>query len=155
MLGLNFHFALLMLTCLFVLINTFLFVFQRNIQNMQADQEPSLSVGKLRFQLLTNYRMNEALELLKQSLIRRSQFSIFGRFDVRDEVLQDLEQLCRYIISDGFSVIAVDESNGNVIGVAFNKVRVSEDCSFFISVFSFRFSVNGSLHGEVLKSMFI
>lgn len=92
------------------------------------NKQLSTMIDGLKVQFLTEDLMDRAFQLVKQNImIPNNVHWNFGNVDVRDQVLLELEQLCSIILSDGFSVVAIDESTGNIMGVAFNKLRVSKD----------------------------
>lgn len=90
------------------------------------EDEGSLSISAIGFYRLTENRVDEAIDILIQKLLRTSDLSVHGIFDDESEVMKEVEEFYRNIFADGFSVVAVDESNGKVIAVAFIKIRLSK-----------------------------
>lgn len=87
----------------------------------------SIEDGAIEFESLTDDTLEGALNVIRNSFFVYE--SVSRGVDLLSEpgASKELEELCLDAAKDGISVVAIDVANGEVIGVAFNKMQVLQN----------------------------
>ncbi|XP_003701210.1 arylalkylamine N-acetyltransferase 1 [Megachile rotundata] len=87
----------------------------------------SIEDGAIEFESLTDDTLEGALNVIRNSFFIYE--SVCRGVDLLSEpgASKELEELCLDAAKDGISVVAIDVANGEVIGVAFNKMQVLQN----------------------------
>lgn len=81
--------------------------------------------GQIEFESMTSDHLDGALHLLRDSFFPDENVSQGVEIMSEKGAINELEELCIDAARDGVSVVAIDVSTGEVVGVAFNKIQVS------------------------------
>lgn len=85
--------------------------------------------GQIEFESLSDETLEGALNVIRKTFFFYE--SVCVAVDLMSEpgASEELEELCLYAAKDGVSVVAIDITTNEVVGVAFNKIQVSEQRS--------------------------
>ncbi|XP_011707436.1 PREDICTED: uncharacterized protein LOC105462500 isoform X1 [Wasmannia auropunctata] len=89
----------------------------------------SIDNGQIEFESLSDETLEGALEVIRKTFFLYESVSIAVEMNSEPGACAELEELCLYAAKDGVSVVAIDITTNEVIGVAFNKLQVSTDSS--------------------------
>lgn len=82
--------------------------------------------GQIEFESLTDETLEGALEVMRKSFFVYESVSVGVEVNTEPGASKELEELCLNAAKDGISVVAIDVSTNEVVGVAFNKIQVSK-----------------------------
>jgi len=82
--------------------------------------------SQIEFQSLSDETLEGALDVIRKSFFLHESVSIGVELKSDPGACKELEELCLIAAKDGVSVVAIDNHTNEVIGVAFNKIQVSE-----------------------------
>ncbi|XP_024881101.1 uncharacterized protein LOC112460579 isoform X1 [Temnothorax curvispinosus] len=85
--------------------------------------------GQIEFESLTDETLEGALDVIKKSFFLYESVSIGVELNSEPGASEELKELCLYAAKDGVSVVAIDITTNEVVGVAFNKIQVSANSS--------------------------
>ncbi|XP_072761792.1 uncharacterized protein [Anoplolepis gracilipes] len=85
--------------------------------------------GRIEFESLTDETLEGALEVLRKSFFIYESISIAVDLNSEPGACEELEELCLNAAKDGVSVVAIDITSNEVVGVCFNKIQVSDNSS--------------------------
>ncbi|XP_011869728.1 PREDICTED: uncharacterized protein LOC105563058 isoform X2 [Vollenhovia emeryi] len=94
----------------------------------------SIENGQIEFESLSDETLEGALNVLRKSFFPGESVCVALELTSEPGAPEELEELCLYAAKDGVSVVAIDITTNEVIGVAFNKIQVttnSSEKSFF------------------------
>lgn len=81
--------------------------------------------GMYFYKTLTEDRVNDALEVMRYGFIPDECVFTGLMIAENQRATQDVMSMCRLIVADGASVVAVETATGRIVGVAFNKIQVT------------------------------
>lgn len=93
--------------------------------------------GQIEFESLSDETLEGALDVIRKSFFLYESVSIGVELSSEPGASEELEELCLNAAKDGVSVVAIDITTNEVVGVAFNKIQVSEQLSFQYNVLYF------------------
>ncbi|XP_011068339.1 PREDICTED: uncharacterized protein LOC105154479 [Acromyrmex echinatior] len=94
----------------------------------------SMENGQIEFESLSDDTLEGALNVIRKSFFLYEKICIAVELNSEPGASKELEELCLYAAKDGVSVVAVDVTTSEVVGVAFNKIQMpsnSSEKSFF------------------------
>lgn len=97
--------------------------------------------GRIEFESLTDETLEGALNIIRESFFVYECVSKAVDVNLEPGASQELEELCLNAAKDGVSVVAIDITSNEVVGVCFNKIQVSEHSIFFLINF-FKYKIN-------------
>ncbi|XP_044017760.1 uncharacterized protein LOC122858719 isoform X1 [Aphidius gifuensis] len=80
--------------------------------------------GQIEFESLTSDTLEGALDLLRDSFYPDENIARGSEVALDNDAVEELNKLAIDAARDGVSVVAIDISSGQVVGVAFNKIQV-------------------------------
>ena len=80
--------------------------------------------GTIEFESLTTETLKPGLDLIRDFFFRDEVISKCVNVYNNSAAAEELLELCVQAAKDGVSVVAIDVSNNEVAGVAFNKIQV-------------------------------
>ncbi|KAL6261032.1 hypothetical protein P5V15_008558 [Pogonomyrmex californicus] len=80
--------------------------------------------GRIEFESLTNETLEGALNVIRKSFFLYEPISVAVDLKSEPGAPEELEELCLFAAKDGVSVVAVDITTNEVVGVAFNKIQL-------------------------------
>lgn len=86
----------------------------------------SIEDGSIEFESLTDETLEGALDVIRKSFFICENVSKGVDLTSEPGASKELEELCLHAAKDGVSVVAVDVDSGDVVGVAFNKIQVTD-----------------------------
>lgn len=86
----------------------------------------SMENGQIEFESLSDDTLEGALNVIRKSFFLYEKICIAVELNSEPGASKELEELCLYTAKDGVSVVAIDVTTNEVVGVAFNKIQVSE-----------------------------
>lgn len=89
----------------------------------------SIEDGNIEFESLTDETLEGALEVIRKSFFVYENVCVGVALTSEPGASEELEELCLNAAKDGVSVVAIDVTTGEVIGVAFNKIQVLQNPS--------------------------
>lgn len=90
----------------------------------------SMENGQIEFESLSDETLEGALDVIRKSFFLYESVSTGVELNSEPGASEELEELCLNAAKDGVSVVAIDIATNEVVGVAFNKIQVSEQLSF-------------------------
>lgn len=84
----------------------------------------SIEDGQIEFESLTSDNFEGALDLLRNSFYPDENIARGSEVAQDNYAVEELNKLAIDAARDGVSVVAIDISIGQVVGVAFNKIQV-------------------------------
>lgn len=110
-----------------------MFVAKRFSRERMCHYQPwgSIENGRIEFETLTDETLHGALDVIRKSFFVHEFVSKAVDLMSEPGATEELIELCLNAAKDGVSVVAVDITTNEVVGVCFNKIQVSE-CSFFL-----------------------
>lgn len=85
--------------------------------------------GRIEFESLTDETLEGALKVLRESFFIHESVSTAVDINLEPGASEELEELCLNAAKDGVSVVAIDITSNEVVGVSFNKIQVSDSSS--------------------------
>lgn len=89
----------------------------------------SLENGRIEFESLSDETLEGALEVIRKGFFPHESVSVAVELISEPGASEELEELCLNAAKDGVSVVAIDITTNEVVGVAFNKLQVSTNSS--------------------------
>lgn len=98
----------------------------RHFKNCSHDETIS-------YVLLPIERLNETLKVLEEGFYSREAVSICTEVAKNPKAITELNNLCTECIKDGISIVAIDHTTNQIVGVSINKIqkRNQNEVSFF------------------------
>ncbi|KYN27800.1 PREDICTED: uncharacterized protein LOC108770935 isoform X2 [Trachymyrmex cornetzi] len=90
--------------------------------------------GRIEFESLSDDTLEGALNVIRKSFFLYENVCRAVELNSEPGASKELEELCLYAAKDGVSVVAIDITTNEVVGVAFNKIQMpsnSSEKSFF------------------------
>ena len=85
--------------------------------------------GRIEFESLTDETLEGALDVIRKSFFLHEPVSKAVDLNSEPEACEELVELCLNAAKDGVSVVAIDITSNEVVGVCFNKIQVSDSSS--------------------------
>lgn len=85
----------------------------------------SLENGQIEFESLSDETLEGALDVIRKAFFPYESVSVGVELISEPGASEELEELCLLAAKDGVSVVAIDITTNEVVGVAFNKLQVS------------------------------
>lgn len=82
--------------------------------------------GRIEFESLTDETLEGALDVIRKSFFVYESVSKAVDLNSEPGACKELEELCLNAAKDGISVVAIDTTSNEVVGVCFNKIQVSK-----------------------------
>lgn len=86
----------------------------------------SLENGRIEFESLSDETLEGALEVIRKGFFPHESVSVAVELISEPGASEELEELCLNAAKDGVSVVAIDITTNEVVGVAFNKLQVNK-----------------------------
>ncbi|XP_018302510.1 uncharacterized protein [Mycetomoellerius zeteki] len=103
----------------------------RNTRKNMSYYRPwgSTENGQIEYESLSDDTLEGALNVIRKSFFLYENVCIGVELNSEPGASKELEELCLYAAKDGVSVVAIDITTNEVVGVAFNKIQVSSNSS--------------------------
>ncbi|XP_070157794.1 uncharacterized protein [Polyergus mexicanus] len=85
--------------------------------------------GRIEFESLTDETLEGALNVMRKSFFVYESVSKAVDLNSEPGACEEIEELCLNAAKDGVSVVAIDITSNEVVGVCFNKIQVSDSSS--------------------------
>ncbi|XP_050454551.1 arylalkylamine N-acetyltransferase-like 2 isoform X2 [Cataglyphis hispanica] len=85
--------------------------------------------GRIEFESLTDETLEGALDVIRKSFFVYESVSKAVDLNSEPGACKELEELCLNAAKDGVSVVAIDTTSNEVVGVCFNKIQVFDSSS--------------------------
>ncbi|XP_011171947.2 uncharacterized protein LOC105204547 [Solenopsis invicta] len=85
--------------------------------------------GQIEFESLSDETLEGALDVIRKSFFLYESVSIGVELTSEPGASEELEELCLNAAKDGVSVVAIDVTTNEVVGVSFNKIQVATNSS--------------------------
>lgn len=106
-------------------------LFFNNLRKRMSYYRPwdSMENGQIEFESLSDETLEGALNVIRKSFFLYESVCIGVELNSEPGASEELEELCLNAAKDGVSVVAIDITTNEVVGVAFNKLQVSNRLS--------------------------